>query len=358
MLSWFTRNTSKPSKPPPPEQQQPRTEVAPSPIPKEKPSSQEPTTRLTADPAPVVDAPPAATVSTLSEQPQNDVFTTALNTPHDAVLAELHGHPTGHELSSGIDATPPSTSAIVMQSIDTLPPATSDTPDSIATSTLPPPESLHDPFTGMTVGILSPTSSTKNNTSSEELWAHLSRIRSLQADVARLHLTMEGIGLGDSDTPHLRSTTPRPVGERLEDDENIDGDGGGGVAEKRREREFERSEQRFDRRKEEIGQIMSKLDEVSQALAAFHSLDTPVFKNSAVAATSHARTVSSTSTSMPLRRPPTSRPPDLHRVSLEASPRGREEFFIDTPLATHEPLPSLEEPEIRVEYVPPDASVA
>jgi hypothetical protein len=108
--------------------------------------------------------------------------------------------------------------------------------------------------------MLSPISPAKTDNSSEELWAHLSRIRSLQADVARLHLTMEGIGLGDPDTSHLRSTSPRPVGERLEDDENIDGDGSGGVeAEKRREREFERSEQRFDRRKEEIGQIMSKV---------------------------------------------------------------------------------------------------
>ena len=70
---------------------------------------------------------------------------------------------------------------------------------------------------------------------------------------------MEGIGLGDSDTPHLRNTAPRAVGERLEDDENIDGDGGGVDAEKRRAREFERSEQSFDRRKEEIGQIMSKV---------------------------------------------------------------------------------------------------
>jgi hypothetical protein len=256
MLSWFTRNTSKPSKPPPSEQQQPRTEVAPSPIPKEKPISQEPT-HSTAAPA---DAPQAATAPT-SEQPQKGVFTTALNTPHDAVLAELHGHPTGHDLPARTDATP-STSAIGMQSIDTLPRAASDTPGSIATSTSPPPESFHDPFTGMTVGLLSPISSAKNKSSSEELWAHLSRIRSLQADVARLHLTMEGIGLGDPDTSHLRSTTPRPVGERLEDDENIDGDGrgGGGVgAEKRRAREFERSEQRFDRRKEEIGQIMSKV---------------------------------------------------------------------------------------------------
>ena len=176
--------------------------------------------------------------------------------------------------------------------------------------------------------------------------------------MARLHLTMEGIGLGDANTPHLRSTAPRPVGERLEDDENIDGDGGGGgvEAEKRRAREFERSEQRFDRRKEEIGQIMSKvserhnprfrfrlsfeanvvsgrgtqLDDVSQALAAFHTLDTPVF-NSAVAATSHPMSVSATST--PVGHHASSRPPDLHRISLEASPRGREEFFVDSPLA-------------------------
>ena len=261
MLSWFTRNTSKPSKPPPSEQQQPRTEVAPSPIPKEQPTSHEPTT-LPA-PAPAVtdaDAPPAATAAPTTEQPQKNVFTTALNTPHDAVLAELHGHPTGHDPSAPTDATP-STSAIGMQSIDTLPPAASEAPGSIATSTTPPPEPLHDPFTGMALGLLSPISPAKNNNSSEELWAHLSRIRSLQADVARLHLTMEGIGLGDPDTPHLRSTSPRPVGERLEDDENIDGDGGGGgvEAEKRRAREFERSEQRFDRRKDEIGQIMSKV---------------------------------------------------------------------------------------------------
>jgi hypothetical protein len=100
----------------------------------------------------------------------------------------------------------------------------------------------------------------------------------------------------------------------------------------------------------------TQLDEVSQALAAFHALDTPVFQNAAVAATSHPTTVSSAST--PVRHHPTPRPPDLRRVSLEASPRGREEIFVDSPLAIHEPDPSLEEPEIRVDHAPPDASVA
>lgn len=59
-----------------------------------------------------------------------------------------------------------------------------------------------------------------------------------------------------------------------------------------------------------------------------------------------------------MRHRPTLRAPDLHRISLEPSPRGREDIFVDSPLAIHEPLPSLEEPEIRVEYASPDASVA
>lgn len=95
----------------------------------------------------------------------------------------------------------------------------------------------------------------------------------------------------------------------------------------------------------------SQLDEVSQALAAFHALDTPVF-NPMVPATSHPTTGLST----PVQHHPTSRPPDLHRVSLETSAHGREDIFVDSPLAIHEPLPTLEEPEIRVD-APPDASV-
>jgi hypothetical protein len=60
--------------------------------------------------------------------------------------------------SARTDATP-STSALGMQSIDTLPVAVSDAPGSIATSTSSLPESFYDPFTGVAVGILSPISS-------------------------------------------------------------------------------------------------------------------------------------------------------------------------------------------------------
>jgi hypothetical protein len=93
----------------------------------------------------------------------------------------------------------------------------------------------------------------------------------------------------------------------------------------------------------------AQLDEVSQALASFHALDTPMFNATAAA----SRPVSST----PVPRHPTSRHSDLHRVSMEASPRGREEIF-DSPAGIHEPLPIVEEPESRVEHVVPDAPVA
>jgi len=73
-------------------------------------------------------------------------------------------------------------------------------------------------------------------------------------------------------------------------------------------------------------------------------LDTPMF-NSAAAAAVAASTVSST---------PVPRHPDLHRVSLEASPRGREEVY-DSPASIREPLPIFEEPESMVEHAQRDA---
>jgi len=85
------------------------------------------------------------------------------------------------------------------------------------------------------------------------------------------------------------------------------------------------------------------LDELSQALAAFHVLDTPMFNSAAAPAS----TVSST---------PVPRRPDLHRISLGASSHGREEIF-DSPGSVQGPLPVLEEPENRVGPAPPDAPV-
>ena len=88
------------------------------------------------------------------------------------------------------------------------------------------------------------------------------------------------------------------------------------------------------------------MDELSQALAAFHMLDTPMFNATAAAAAAAAgSTVSST---------PVPRHPDLHRVSLGPSPRGREEIY-DSPASVREPLPIFEEPE-SMEHAQRDAS--
>lgn len=267
MLSWFSRLGPKPSKTPPPRSdrserlvlQEAAVVSSPLPVENPNPSSKGPASVPVDPPAP--DAPPAATALT-SEQPQKRTFTAALATPHDAVLAELQGHHPSYHPSPRTDATP-TPSAVGPHSLDTLPAATPKVPGSINSSSLPPlPDPFYDPFTGAAMGVFSSASSSSQG--SENLWARLGRIRSLQAEVATMHVTMEGIGLGESAMPRLRRTAPRAEGERLEDDEEADGNGGS-EAEMRRDREFERSERRFDGRKEKIEQIMTKVRATSHA---------------------------------------------------------------------------------------------
>ena len=250
MLSWFNRNVSGPPSVPGPK---------PSDVGHDTGSKQPvlpPAASSHTNHGPTTATTPTAGAGALeSEQPQKPVFTAALSTPHDAVLANLQGHHSDQDPSVPIDPTP-SASVLGLQSLDTLPAATSEAPGSAVSSSSPPPESLYDPFTGSLIGALTRTSSAKQG--GEELWAHLARIRALQAEVAGLHVTMEGIGLGEPAVPRLRSTTPRAVGERLTDDQDSDGDGGSEV-EERRALEFERAERRFDGRREEIEQIMTKV---------------------------------------------------------------------------------------------------
>ena len=250
MLSWFNRNVSGPPSVPGPK---------PSDVGHDTGSKQPvlpPAASSHTNHGPTTATTPTAGAGALeSEQPQKPVFTAALSTPHDAVLANLQGHHSDQDPSVPIDPTP-SASVLGLQSLDTLPAATSEAPGSAVSSSSPPPESLYDPFTGSLIGALARTSSAKQG--GEELWAHLARIRALQAEVAGLHVTMEGIGLGEPAVPRLRSTTPRAVGERLTDDQDSDGDGGSEV-EERRALEFERAERRFDGRREEIEQIMTKV---------------------------------------------------------------------------------------------------
>ncbi|KAH8997371.1 hypothetical protein EDB92DRAFT_2112105 [Lactarius akahatsu] len=313
MLSWFNRNVSGPPNVPEPE-------------PGSKPPVLPPATSSGLNDVPTMATTTTAEAGPSSEQPQKRAFTTALNTPHDAVLAELQGHHPDHDPSTRIDLTP-SVSVLGLQSLDTLPAATSEVPGSVVSSSSPPPDG-------------------------EELWAHLARIRALQAEVAGLHVTMEGIGLGEPAVTRLRSATPRAVGERLADDEDSDGDGGSEV-EERRALEFERAERRFDwaegRDRTDHDQA-PQLDELSQALAAFHALDAPGVNFTA------SRTTTM-STAAALARPSVLRHPDLRRISSDTSVRGHEEIF-DSPASLQAPLPNVQESESDAEHADPDTPIS
>lgn len=94
----------------------------------------------------------------------------------------------------------------------------------------------------------------------------------------------------------------------------------------------------------------AQLGELSQALAAFHAHDTPMFHSTA--ATPRSPTVSTT----PMPRNPTLRHPDLHHIYLEVPSRGREEAF-DSPASIQEPLPIFEDLESKAEPAQLDSSV-
>ncbi|KAH9968634.1 hypothetical protein BC827DRAFT_1151863 [Russula dissimulans] len=348
MLSWFNRNVPKPplSHTNDAEPQQPHTAVAPSTVPEAKPSSQDPTHLTVAQPT--LGTPLNRNGKTLHSGSHHPPRCRSRRTARPPPPP-----PRPRPVPARRRHASPSAPGTGMQSLDTLPATTSDVPVSIATSATSPPDALYEPFTGATIGFLSPTAKKV----SEDLWAHLGRIRSLQADLARLHLTMEGVG-GQAESaaavaPLLQRSPghspPRAVGERLEDDdENGEGDGGA-EAERRRARELERSERRFDERKEDIGQVMAKLDELSQALASFHAIDAPMFSS----AGAPSRSIAMTPTPP---RQPNPRHLNLHRISLGSSARGREDIF-DSPASIQEPLPIVGDPESRVEPAQPDPPV-
>jgi hypothetical protein len=62
------------------------------------------------------------------------------------------------------------------------------------------------------------------------------------------------------------------------------------------------------------------------------------------------------STAAPLARHSTLRHPDLHRISSDASARGREEIF-DSPASFQAPLPHVQEPESDAERADADSPI-
>ncbi|KAI0315264.1 hypothetical protein OF83DRAFT_1284982 [Amylostereum chailletii] len=284
---------------------------------------------LTRTPSPIPVATPP------EPEPQRRAITAALSTPHDAVLAELRGHHPAYDVSAHID-TSASARGLGGRSNDTLPTASS-------VGNLQ--DKIFDPFTGASMGV----ATARHNR--DELWTHLARVRALQADIAGMHVTMEGIGLGETG---MRSRGARArtrsgnVGERLDFDGSDSAYGKEGAEkideeeERRRierEREFDMAEKRFDRRKEEIDKIMGKISDLSHALATFHALDTP-----AVELASRANTFSTLST--PITASPMPRSANstgLNHFGPSRQDTAHDDIFSESPASGLFSLPSIDD---------------
>ncbi|KAI6031487.1 hypothetical protein BKA83DRAFT_4201074 [Pisolithus microcarpus] len=260
-----------------------------------------------------------------------------LFTPHDAVLVDVFGF------------TPPVNTPAPRQSTS-LGDSDSFLRSSIPAggSAIPPSLPIYDPFTGGRMGehpSVVPSAGATANTASTvftdpqaqqqtasqplpttedtDLWTRLARILQLQAEVARMHADMEGVGhsvrsgaagpsgvgfsvgtnsdaTDDTRSPTVKVSNPqrRTRGETIPvgyDDEPLasgTGESGGGnitdttsesededeagvLAKRRRDEEFAKLADQFAERKVAIARIMHKLDDLSDALKAFHALPTP-----------------------------------------------------------------------------------
>lgn len=116
---------------------------------------------------PFTDTPAVSAAIPSAWEPKRRAQTSAQSQPHDAVVAE--------RMDQGVSAP--------LQSADTLPTAPSEAPGSV----MPELDRLFDPHTGATLGTFAPPQMA-NGQAREELWAHLSRIRALQAEIANLHV--------------------------------------------------------------------------------------------------------------------------------------------------------------------------
>lgn len=183
-------------------------------------------------------------------QPATDhQFVPVLSTPHDAVLADISGHPLNampfstsdvvrSDIASSVPLPKPSLGSMERVDGTTSPSGTlgksiivgdltSAAGPSSATSpvpnTAPELEQMYDPFTGQPIGFLPPHSSPNSRIpvqinpsprdashersetvqsqaqfeqSKEDLWSHVAKIRKLQSEIAGMHIDLEGIGQG------------------------------------------------------------------------------------------------------------------------------------------------------------------
>ncbi|KAF9469868.1 hypothetical protein BDZ94DRAFT_1316978 [Collybia nuda] len=278
---------------------------------------------------------PQGTATSISEHPlpeflegddQRHTPPVGFASPHDAVLAEMHGYPVGVDplVYQGKDDLPDKGTAYQGNEAVVGP-----TPSPVSTIAAPR-EIVYDPYDGTPVGSLpaperhnshreepSPTKFRHLSNASqagvagggnreEELWTHLSRVVDLQNQVARMHLEVEGVGVGKvgdgkgkgrgrgkgrADNGGRKDWREKE-GERKESEMvDVDAPEGDGYEEgvevagdeeaeikRAREEEFAKLADQFEGRKESINEIMDRLDDLSRALTEFHALQEPRFE--------------------------------------------------------------------------------
>jgi len=186
-------------------------------------------------------------------------LTTAVSTPHDAVLAELFPHRPGTvlevpEVASRRDEA--ETSHHRAQSPSRTP--------------------LHDPFAGSLIGLSiqedgghAQNDRTNPEAKKEDLWSHMANVRDIQTQIANMHVAMENIGLGhqaDQISVERMHSAGVSEGEKWED--AVEGEDDEVKEKDAREQEFAKMANKFHGRKEATENIMAKV------LVVFLSIET------------------------------------------------------------------------------------
>ena len=176
--------------------------------------------------------------------------TTAVSTPHDAVLAELFPHRPG---------TIPEVPEVASRSDE------AETSHHRAQSPIRTP--LYDPFAGSLIGQSiqddgdhAHNDRTNPEARKEDLWSHMADVRDIQTQIANIHVAMENIGLGhqaDQLSVERVHSTVASEGEKWED--AVEGEDDEVNEKDAREQEFAKLANKFHGRKEATENIMAKV---------------------------------------------------------------------------------------------------
>jgi len=272
-------------------------------------------------------------LSTDPTQKSNDkgkrTFTSTYTTPHDEVLAELHGS----LLNSGLNdpAKDTQVTSPEVESTGALPRNHTSSAAQQPSIRFPSSDVLIDPFDGSNLGVLMPHGQVQGSESqnpsqvnlinnlesglgamnanpvgSEAVWSQLSRVLDIQSEISKMHLEMESIGLraGPGDWKGKRhqwkghskaaaekggrtyldpSTPPGPrqratstvstisSGEPEVDESGVNFHDEGEEKSRIRGEEFAKLSSQFEGRKEAIHDIMAKVRPLFDIAAFIHT---------------------------------------------------------------------------------------